>query len=74
MNFTRSDTAIPAAEATQLVNLARAPDSPHLQVNVVGSVAASTNPSSSNGTFIGIGAALIVLLIVFGAVLRRCSR
>ena len=69
VNFTRDSSAIPAAEATQLVNLARAPNSPHLQVNVVGSVAASTNPSSSNGTFIGIGAALIVLLIVFGAVL-----
>src|SRR6266851_368363 len=69
VNFIRADTAIPAAEATQLVNLARAPNSPHLQVDVVGSVAASTNPSSSNGTFIGIGAALIVLLIVFGAVI-----
>ncbi len=68
VNFIRADTAIPAAEATQLVSLARAPNSPHLQVDVVGSVAASTNPSSSNGTFIGIGAALIVLLIVFGAV------
>jgi RND superfamily putative drug exporter len=69
VNFTRADTAIPAAEATQLVNVARAPDSPHLEVDVVGSVAASTNPSSSNGTFIGIGAAFIVLLIVFGALL-----
>src|ERR1700731_2103834 len=69
VNFTKADTAIPAAEATQLVSLARAPNSPHLQVDVVGSVAASTNPSSNNGTFIGIGAALIVLLIVFGAVL-----
>jgi RND superfamily putative drug exporter len=69
VNFTRDSSAIPAAEATQLVNTARAPNSPHLQVDVVGSVAASTNPSSSNGTFIGIGAAFIVLLIVFGAVL-----
>ena len=69
VNFTKADTAIPPAEATQLVNLARAPNSPHLQVDVVGSVAASTNPSSNSGTFIGIGAALIVLLIVFGAVL-----
>jgi RND superfamily putative drug exporter len=69
VNFTKDSSAIPAAEATQLVNTARAPNSPHLQVDVVGSVAASTNPSSSNGTFIGIGAALIVLLIVFGAVL-----
>ncbi|HJY71245.1 MAG TPA: MMPL family transporter, partial [Streptosporangiaceae bacterium] len=69
VNFTKDSSAIPAAEATQLVSTARAPNSPHLQVDVVGSVAASTNPSSSNGTFIGIGAALIVLLIVFGAVL-----
>jgi RND superfamily putative drug exporter len=69
VNFTKADTAIPASEATRLVSLARAPDSPHLQVDVVGSVAASTNPSSNNGTFIGIGAAFIVLLIVFGAVL-----
>jgi RND superfamily putative drug exporter len=69
VNFTKADTAIPAAEATQLVNLARAPNSPHLQVDVVGSVAASTNPAPNYGTFIGIGAALIVLLIVFGAVL-----
>src|SRR5579859_4160418 len=69
VNFTKGDSAIPAAEATRLVNTARVPNSPYLQVDVVGSVAASTNPSSSNGTFIGIGAALIVLLIVFGAVL-----
>jgi RND superfamily putative drug exporter len=69
VNFTKDSSAIPAAEATQLVNLARAPNSQQLQVDVVGSVAASTNPSSNNGTFIGIGAAFIVLLIVFGAVL-----
>ena len=69
VNFTKADNAIPGGEATQLVNLARAPNSPHLQVHVVGSVAASTNPSSNNGTFIGIAAAFIVLLIVFGALL-----
>src|SRR5258708_19846799 len=69
VNFTKDSSAIPAAEATQLVKLARAPNSPHLQVDVVGSVAASTNPSSNNATFIGIGAAFIVLLIVFGALL-----
>jgi RND superfamily putative drug exporter len=69
VNFTKADTAIPAAEATQLVSLARAPNSPHLQVDVVGSVAASTNPAPNYGTFIGVGAALIVLLIVFGAVI-----
>jgi RND superfamily putative drug exporter len=69
VDFSKADTAIPANEATQLVNLARAPNSAQLQVDVVGSVAASTNPSSSNGTFIGIGAALIVLLLVFGSLL-----
>jgi putative drug exporter of the RND superfamily len=69
VNFGRADTAIPASEATQLVNLARAPNSPHLQVDVVGSLAASTNPTSSNATFIGIGAAFVVLLIVFGSLL-----
>ena len=69
VNFTKSDTAIPADEATRLVSLARAPNSSRLQVDVVGSVAASTNPSSNYGTFIGVGAALIVLLIVFGSAL-----
>ena len=69
VDFTKADTAIPPNEATQLVNLARAPNSPSLQVDVVGSVAASTNPSSNNGTFIGIGAALVVLFIVFGSLL-----
>ena len=69
VNFTKDASVIPAAEATKLVNLARAPNSPHLKVDVVGSVAASTNPSSNNGTFIGIAAALIVLLIVFGSLL-----
>jgi RND superfamily putative drug exporter len=69
VNFTKSDSVIPANEATQLLTLARAPNSPQLQVDVVGSVAASTNPSSNNGTFIGVGAALIVLLIVFGSLL-----
>jgi RND superfamily putative drug exporter len=69
VSFTKDSSAIPAAEATQLVSLARAPNSAHLQVDVVGAVAASTNPASSSATFIGVGAALIVLLIVFGAVL-----
>jgi putative drug exporter of the RND superfamily len=69
VSFTKDSSGIPAAEATRLVSLARAPDSAHLQVDVVGAVAASTNPSSSLATFIGVGAALIVLLIVFGAVL-----
>jgi RND superfamily putative drug exporter len=69
VNFTKDANQIPAAEATQLVNLARAPNSPNLQVDVVGSIAASTNPTSSPGTIIGVIAALIVLLIFFGAIL-----
>jgi RND superfamily putative drug exporter len=69
VNFTKDASVIPAAEGTTLVNLARAPNSPHLQVDVVGSVAASTNPSSSSSTYYGVAAALIVLLIVFGSLL-----
>jgi RND superfamily putative drug exporter len=65
--FTRDSSAIPAAEATRLVRLARAPNSPHLQVDVVGAVAASANPSSSSSTFFGVAAAFVVLLIVFGS-------
>src|ERR1700730_6815136 len=40
------------------VNTARAPNSATLQVDVVGSVAAKTNPSSQSSTFIGVAAAL----------------
>jgi putative drug exporter of the RND superfamily len=69
VNFTRDANNIQAAEATQLVNLARAPNSPTLQVDVVGSIAASTNPTSSSSTLIGVIAALIILLIFFGAIL-----
>jgi RND superfamily putative drug exporter len=43
--------------------------SAHLQVDVVGNVAASTNPTSSSSTFIGVAAALVVLLLFFGAIL-----
>jgi putative drug exporter of the RND superfamily len=67
--FTRDSSAIPAAEATRLVRLARAPNSPHLQVEVVGAVAAAANPSSSGSTFFGVAAAFVVLLIVFGSLL-----
>jgi RND superfamily putative drug exporter len=67
--FTRDSSAIPAAEATRLVRLARAPNSPHLQVEVVGAVAAAANPSSSSSTFFGVAAAFVVLLIVFGSLL-----
>jgi putative drug exporter of the RND superfamily len=67
VDFTRDANLIPKSEATNLVNLARAPNSPNLQVDVVGSIAASTNPASSSSTVIGVVAALIVLLIVFGS-------
>ncbi|HWM99132.1 MAG TPA: efflux RND transporter permease subunit, partial [Streptosporangiaceae bacterium] len=69
VNFTKDNNSIPAAEATQLVNLARAPNSPALQVDVVGAIAASTNPTSSSSTLIGIIAALVILLLFFSAVL-----
>ncbi len=69
VNFSKDASSIPAAEATQLVNLARAPNSPTLQVDVVGAVAASTNPASSQSTLIGVIAALVILLLFFGAVL-----
>jgi len=69
VSFTKSGNSIPAAEASQLVNLARAPDSPTLQVDVVGAVAASTNPTSSSSTLVGVAAALVVLLLFFSAVL-----
>jgi RND superfamily putative drug exporter len=69
VNFSKNANQIPAAEATQLVNLARAPNSPALQVDVVGSVAASTNPTSTSSTIVGVVAALVILLIFFSAVL-----
>src|SRR5579863_8942400 len=70
VNFSVDANSVPAAEATQFVNTARAPNSAHLQVDVVGDVAASTNPSSScSSTFIGVAAALVVLLLFFGAIL-----
>ena len=69
VNFTQQSSNISATEATQMVNLARAPNSSALQVDVVGAIAASTNPSSSSSTIIGVVAALIILLIVFGSIL-----
>jgi RND superfamily putative drug exporter len=69
VDFTREANNIPAAEAAKFVTLARAPNSPTLQVEVVGAVAASTNPTSSSSTLIGVVAALLVLLMVFGALL-----
>jgi RND superfamily putative drug exporter len=69
VNFSKDANSIPAAEASTFVNTARAPNSAHLQVDVVGDVAASTNTASSSGTFVGVAAALVVLLIFFGALL-----
>src|SRR6267154_2315185 len=69
VNFSVDANSVPAAAATQFVNTARAPNSAHLQVDVVGNVAASTNPTSSSSTFIGVAAALVVLLLFFGAVI-----
>lgn len=69
VNFSVGAAAVPAAEATRFVNEARAPNSPNLQVDVVGNVAASTNPTSSSSTLIGVAAALVVLLLFFAAVL-----
>ncbi|MGH3251308.1 MAG: MMPL family transporter, partial [Trebonia sp.] len=69
VNFGEDANSVPASEATAFVNTARAPNSAAVQVDVVGDVAASTDPSSSPGTYIGVVAALIVLLLFFGAIL-----
>jgi RND superfamily putative drug exporter len=69
VNFSKDSNGIPADEATTFVNTARAPNSASVQVDVVGDIASSTNPSSSPGTFIGVAAALVVLLLFFGAIL-----
>jgi len=69
VNFAVDANSIPADEATTFVNTARAPNSENLQVDVVGDVAASTNPTSSSSTFIGVAAALVVLLLFFAAAL-----
>ena len=69
VSFTKDANKISAAEATRFVNTARAPNGHSLQVDVLGQVAASTNPSSQSGTMIGVLAALVILLIVFGSLL-----
>jgi RND superfamily putative drug exporter len=69
VDFSRDASKISSAEAQQLVKLARAPNSPSLQVDVVGAIAASTNPTSSASTLIGVIAALVILLLFFGSVL-----
>src|SRR6185437_8930407 len=69
VNFGEDANSVPASEATAFVDTARAPNSGAVQVDVVGDVAASTDPSSSPGMYIGVVAALIVLLLFFGALL-----
>jgi RND superfamily putative drug exporter len=69
VNFTKDANNVSAAAATTFVKTARAPAGHGLQVEVLGDVAASTNPSSTSGTMFGIVGALIVLLFVFGSVL-----
>ena len=69
VQFSKPDTAISSSEATTFVNTARAPNGRNLQVDVLGQVASSTNASSQSSTMIGVAAALVVLLIVFGSVL-----
>jgi RND superfamily putative drug exporter len=69
VNFTKDANNISSSEATSFVNTARAPNGPNLQVEVLGDVAASTNSASQISTLLGVAAALVILLIVFGSVL-----
>jgi RND superfamily putative drug exporter len=69
VNFSKDARLISSSEAMRFVHLARAPNTHALQVEVLGDVAASTNPSSSNSTFLGVAAALVILLFVFGSLL-----
>jgi putative drug exporter of the RND superfamily len=69
VQFNKPDTSISSSEAATFVNTARAPNGGNLQVDVLGQVASSTNASSQSSTMIGVAAALVVLLIVFGSLL-----
>ena len=69
VDFSVDANQVGGVDAATFVKTARAPNSASLQVDVIGSVASATNPSSSSSTLVGVAAALIVLLIVFGAVL-----
>jgi RND superfamily putative drug exporter len=69
VTFTKDQNAISTTEATNFVKTARAPNGGAVQVDVLGDVAAATNPSSSSGTMFGVIAALLVLLFVMGSVL-----
>ena len=69
VNFRKDANKVSAAEANKFVKTARAANGRGLKVEVLGEIAASTNPSSSSGTMFGIAAAFIVLLFVFGSLL-----
>jgi RND superfamily putative drug exporter len=69
VQFTKDSNAISSLQATTFVNTARAPNGQNLQVDVLGQIASSTNASSQSSTMIGVAAALLVLLVVFGSVL-----
>jgi putative drug exporter of the RND superfamily len=69
VNFRKDANKVSAADAGKFVKTARAANGNGLQVEVLGEIAASTNPSSSSGTMVGIAAAFIVLLFVFGSLL-----
>jgi RND superfamily putative drug exporter len=69
VDFTKDAHAISSSQATTFVNTARAPNGQGLQVDVLGQVASSTNGSSQTSTLIGVAAALVVLLVVFGSLL-----
>src|SRR5207245_429997 len=53
VTFTKDQNAISTSEATRFVNTARAPNSRSVQVDVLGDVAAATNPASSSSTIFG---------------------
>jgi RND superfamily putative drug exporter len=69
VNFSKDANSVSAAAGGNFVKTARAANGHGLQVEVLGDIAASTNPSSSSGTMVGIVGALVVLLFVFGSVL-----
>jgi putative drug exporter of the RND superfamily len=69
VNFSKDANNVSQAAATNFVKTARAASGHGLQVEVLGEIAASTNPSSSSGTPFGIVGALIILLLVFGSLL-----
>jgi RND superfamily putative drug exporter len=69
VDFSVPDTKVSATDAQHFVDVAKSAGSSSLQVDVLGSLAASTNPVSQTGNLVGVGAALVVLLIVFGSIL-----